>query len=390
MLKFLMLLLVGTGWISAVDAKTKNTENVYIECSPNEMKLTLVTSYPFHGRLYVPSSAADCHSDGQGATHTQLTIPIESEKCGVFKQSEDSYVAIATIQHHPLVQQFGDRALRLECNYGLTNYTVSSGVNNILDPSPRRGEVVDSTSPSPRINLRILNVDGTDVTEAKLGQKLIIKVEIDDNSIFNLAPKGLIASSGRSSEHLELLDENGCPIDNGVFKGLFASSHSKTLQGEFRAFKFSDDVIVRFHMNVQFCVNNCPIINCNELNGGGRRNKRSEWPIGSQEGLKDPFLPLQKEIIVDGSIDGSALPFSIGHNMEEELVCVTKTVFIVVVVIVVIVQLCLLVTSVICIWVAKKYRNGDDDDSLHSDHVPCIEPHSGDAIFYSQDNPTRL
>lgn len=61
------------------------------------------------------------------------------------------------------------------------------------------GGIVNSSAPSPHIRLRILGKRGNDVTDVKLGQELIIKVEIDENSKCKRKPRIVM-------EHAEIGD----------------------------------------------------------------------------------------------------------------------------------------------------------------------------------------
>jgi hypothetical protein len=50
---------------------------------------------------------------------------------------------------------------------------------------------------------------------------------------------------------------------------------TRDLQGAFEAFKFSDTSVVRFQVNVQFCVDDCNPVNCADgIQSYGRRRRR--------------------------------------------------------------------------------------------------------------------
>ena len=72
----------------------------------------------------------------------------------------------------------------------------------------------------------------------------------------------LIAMSGQTQQQIALIDNNGCSTDPNIFPALERLPGTKTLVGRFDAFKFADDVVVRFQVNVHFCVNRCPPLNC--------------------------------------------------------------------------------------------------------------------------------
>ena len=81
-------------------------------------------------------------------------------------------------------------------------------------------------------------------------------------------------------------------------------------QGKFDAFKFADDVVVRFQVNVQFCLQECLPINCDnsrhvdsELlkisNSWGRR-KRDTSAVADQAFVANQ-TELHREIIVESA-----------------------------------------------------------------------------------------
>ena len=56
--------------------------------------------------------------------------------------------------------------------------------------------------------------------------------------------------------------------------GLQKVAGTRDLQGAFEAFKFSDTSVVRFQVNVQFCVDDCNPVNCADgIQSYGRRRR---------------------------------------------------------------------------------------------------------------------
>ena len=118
---------------------------------------------------------------------------------------------------------------------------------------------MNTTAPSPNIRLRITDAEGQDVTGARLGDELHLRIELDDDSVFGIFARDLLAKSGKTDETIVLIDSNGCPVDTNIFPALEKVPNSKALTGKFDAFKFADDVVVRFQVNVQFCLQVCII-----------------------------------------------------------------------------------------------------------------------------------
>ena len=130
---------------------------------------------------------------------------------------------------------------------------------SVIDPAdPDRtstvSSVVNATAPSPGVLLRITDEIGADIDDTRLGDDLFLRIEMDQESIF---ATNLLAISGDNNERIQLLDERGCPTDPVIFPGLQKVPGTRDLQGKFEAFKFSDTQVVRFQVNVQFCVDEC-------------------------------------------------------------------------------------------------------------------------------------
>ena len=124
------------------------------------------------------------------------------------------------------------------------------------------------------MRLRITTSTGEDISGTRLGEKLFLRIEMDRESIFGIFAKSLKAISGADDDSIELLDSRGCPTDPIIFPGLEKIPGSRDLQGRFEAFKFSDTSVVRFQVNVQFCVDECNPVACGDgIESYGRRRR---------------------------------------------------------------------------------------------------------------------
>ena len=225
---------------------------------------------------------------------------------------------------------------------------------------------------------------------------------MDQESIFGIFARNLKAISGDNEDEIELLDSRGCPTDPIIFPGLQLLPNKRDLQGSFEAFKFSDTSIVRFQVNVQFCVEQCNPVQCGEgLESFGRRRREADVTTGSPITTKvpEPYASrlvfdrnlgqevisgdsqLSKEIIVDSGtkIDSFRDPrsqedlgvFVKGDYSEGEVVCTTWPVVIATGAAVVFLQLCILTTCILCLYTARRSKRPpsqvamSDRQSLH-------------------------
>ena len=113
---------------------------------------------------------------------------------------------------------------------------------------------------------------------------------MDQESIFGIFARNLKAISGDDEDEIELLDSRGCPTDPIIFPGLQLLPGGNDLQGSFEAFKFSDTSIVRFQVNVQFCVERCNPVQCGDgLESFGRRRRGAGEEGGEGGAVLGPY-----------------------------------------------------------------------------------------------------
>jgi len=301
-------------------------------CTSTTMTVTLNTLEGFVGKMFAAKNSRECKTKGTGRTETQLTFLYEDPEkdCGVKREERGVFSNTIVIQNHPIIQQKGDRAIKLYCffeagektvtnSYDIIADTIRPGVDDIgieIDGVNTTGiptSIVNATAPSPSVVLRIVDSEGNDIAGTRLGQPLFIRIELDGVSIFDIFARNLVAKSGLDEEEIVLLDDRGCPSDP-VFPGLEKDNQTGALLGKFEAFKFSDTTVVNFEVNVQFCQEKCNPVNCGDgVESYGKRKKRQadhaniSYRMNPDKLIYDPNLqqdvilykePLRKQIFV--------------------------------------------------------------------------------------------
>ena len=111
--------------------------------------------------------------------------------------------------------------------------------------------------------------------------------------------------------------KNSCPTDSTIFPALENLSDGRTLVGRFDAFKFADDVVVRFQVNVHFCVGQCKPIQCNQPQSRNLifSNNKSET-IDSIDGNKSKNAFHENEIGLDHDLSPQT-PSTTGSSEED-------------------------------------------------------------------------
>lgn len=237
-----------------------------LECDTTSMTLNLRTPEPFRGRMYVRDGDPQvcAHTLGRSALSSSLSIPFHSPmgRCAT-RELPSRFSSVVVIQQHQLIQRRSDRYIKLVCDFQTANKTISSSYNVIANPWASTA-LINTTELAPRILLRITDRHGNDVAGAKLGDELQLRIEAEKDSPYDMMARSVLAKSGSSdAESIVLIDRDGCPTDFRIFPRL-RKLDKRTIIGRFDAFKFSSDAVVRFQVDVQFCLNACPQITCQD------------------------------------------------------------------------------------------------------------------------------
>merc|ERR1719433_352854 len=383
-------------------------------CTSTSMTITLNTEEGFEGKMFALKNPRGCKKRGTGETETRLTFLYEDpdNRCGVEREERGVFSNTIVIQNHPIIQQKGDRAIKLYCFFSAGEKTVTNSYDVIAD-TIRPGDddvladdttatgiptsIVNATAPEPSVILRIVDENGDDISGTRLGQALYIRIEIVGDTIFDIFARNLVAKSGLEDEEIKLLDDRGCPTDP-VFPGLQKDPQTGALLGRFEAFKFRDTTVGNFEVNVQFCQDKCNPVTCGDgVFSYGKRKKRqtseSLFKTGrSSRMMYDPNLgqevivyntPLRKQIFVDPGVTvnrftadpdeintaggGTSGPgiFVKGEFEEGDVVCTTWTMVIIAIGCVIFLVASILVVCVLCIHSHRK-RKGQEETYEHT------------------------
>jgi len=371
-----------------------------LECSADSMTVTLNTEEPFSGRLYSQPAGKDCETRGNARTETQLTLDFDDAsqaRCGITREEEGVLSAVVVVQHHPVLQRKGDKAVQLLCFFAAQDKVVTNSYDVLADTvdggfgitSP--SSIVNATASSPGVRLRIVTASGEDISGTRLGEKLFLRIEMEQGALFGIFARNLRAISGDNVDSIQLLDERGCPTDPLIFSGLSKIDGSQDLQGTFEAFKFSESSVVRFQVSVQFCVGDCQPVNCDDGKESFGRRKRSVVTLAPSQDFSIATLPtmegedgeamashlvyddrigqeiidgdseLSKEIYVESgtTVDKIRDPYGglgEGRSIETlggEMVCTTMTVLVAASVGVVLLQVSILTTCLLCLYFSR-------------------------------------
>ncbi|XP_076651481.1 uncharacterized protein LOC143358317 [Halictus rubicundus] len=308
-----------------------------VRCNESAMRVELSTSDGFFGRMYANGYAESCAVDGRGANQTVLSLPLPylpplaslprpeqfpqvAPRCGLnvaFSVDDQNrtrplFWTTVVVQFNPIVQRLGDQAVRVGCSLDdrkppePRNVTVHTSFS-FLDPNagvpPISSTIVNASSQPPLVTMRILDENSKDAVVTHLGQKLVLKIELNPtNGPYDIEAGHLVASSASGDSSYLLLDELGCPTDPSTFPALSKDpTDGKSLIATFAAFKFPDSQLVRFNVIVRFCADECTPTKCKGDQPSFGRRKRDDARANSDETSPDE-LPLQLSIIVQNPV----------------------------------------------------------------------------------------
>ena len=133
------------------------------------MTVTLTTKEGFGGKLYAYQNIRGCQSKGKGRTETSLRFFYEedeadipkAQQCGVKEEKKGIFSNTVVIQNHPIIQQKGDRAIKLYCYFDTGEKTVSNSYNVLegtipVGPTPAPGEVISIVNCKDELNIELV------------------------------------------------------------------------------------------------------------------------------------------------------------------------------------------------------------------------------------------
>ncbi|XP_074595258.1 uncharacterized protein LOC141850519 [Brevipalpus obovatus] len=239
--------------------------DVQIRCEADSMVALVKTSGPFHGRIFALSHPYECFNTGHQHMDevVALSIPLHAGQCGTISLGNGTYTNSLVIQKNPYILRESDRRIDIACDYHRVRRKLRGGKNVAEVQSIAMTRVITGLAPAPPVHLRIMNsTSGKDVRAVELGDNILLKVEMTDQSVYGIFGSQLIAQSGDMSESILLIDDQGCPLEPSVFPSFTQDAHSKSLVAPFQAFRFATDSEIRFQMIISFCLDTCQPAYC--------------------------------------------------------------------------------------------------------------------------------
>ena len=94
--------------------------------------------------------------------------------------------------------------------------------------------MVTNTAPTPGVRMRVVRRLGSNTADVVgLGEDLQLRIEIDQDSAFGLFARQLEARTD-NGELLNLIDQQGCPLNELIFPALDLESNTRALIADFK------------------------------------------------------------------------------------------------------------------------------------------------------------
>lgn len=307
--------------------------NVTVLCRAREMVARVRTNKVFNGKIYAKNSPISCMSDISNSMDFELAMAF-NDACSISRSANGLFSNEIVLQHNDMIVTNADIGLNVKCQYDLRNQTVYNNIN--LDDFMAGREPIDVASQSavvrsPNISMAILRHDGNPISQAQVGDPLMLRFQItDDRSPFEIFVRDLYAMDGQGGSEIQLIDAEGCPTDPSIMAAMAQGSLSsgahnassrarapaQSLEAQFDAFKFPTSETVAFRALVTPCIPHCEPVHCqsrifdgslyeSESFGKRRRRRRRRRSADLPQAKQDEVLVRNSIEIKDKLFVGS-------------------------------------------------------------------------------------
>ena len=279
----------------AISYELDSCYNVTVQCRSREMVARVKTNKLFNGKIYAKNAPLSCVNDITNSMDFELPMAF-NDNCAIQRSATNGLFSNEIVlQHNDMIVTNSDMGLNVKCQYDLRNQTVYNNIN--LDDFMSGREPIDIASQSavvrsPNISMQILRSDGNPITQAQVGDSLMLRFQItDERSPFEIFVRDLYAMDGAGGAEIMLIDGEGCPTDPSIMAAMTnGRGNGQTLEAQFDAFKFPTSETVAFRGLVTPCIPHCEPVHCQnrvydgtvyEAESYGRRRRRRRRSIGA-------------------------------------------------------------------------------------------------------------
>lgn len=295
-----------------VEFRTIPPSELFVMCLADGIQVEVQLG-GFDGIIYVKGHSQDpkCRKLVMSSNANEFVdFKVQFGHCDlIHRDGEAGFVLV--IQKHPKLVTYRARAYHVKCVYNTGERTVTLGFNVSMITT---SGTIANTGPPPTCLMSITALDGREVTSAEIGQDLLLRVDVQPDSIYGGFARSCEAKTmdDEGEYQYEVTDSNGCATDPSIFSDWKYDQHRKSLVARFNAFKFPSSNNLRFQCNIRVCFGSCPAVNCNGIDAYGKRRRRRQAPsIGEDTTINEDGILLQYNNNLTAS---STLPVSRNNN----------------------------------------------------------------------------
>lgn len=260
----------------SVEFRTIPPSELFVMCLADGIQVELQLG-GFDGIIYVKGHSQDpkCRKIVSSSNPNEFVdFKVQFGHCDlIHRGGEASFVLV--IQKHPKLVTYRARAYHVKCVYNTGERTITLGFNVSMITT---SGTIANTGPPPTCLMSITALDGREVSSAEIGQDLLLRVDVQPDSIYGGFARSCEAKTmdDEGEYQYEVTDANGCATDPSIFSDWKFDQQRKSLVARFNAFKFPSSNNLRFQCNIRVCFGSCPPVNCNGIDSYGRRRRRRE------------------------------------------------------------------------------------------------------------------
>ncbi len=333
-----------------------------------------MTDRDFHGVMYVKDHSHDpkCRRsvDPQESSR-QIDFKVHFDTCGLYHYDGEAKFVLV-IQKHRKLLTYNAQAYRIRCIYNTGQQDFEQGFNVSMLTT---AGTIANTGPPPTCIMKICDSNGEDISQAEIGDSLMLKVQVTPGQIYGGFARNCIARTvddANDETVYTVTDDNGCATDPDIFQEWQYDRERGYLTAIFDAFKFPDSSTIKFKCNIRVCFGQCQPQNCAGYNAYGRKKRESEHEIEGSvyTGQLREEIQVQSNAIL--TIERRSAP-QVGPNPRtagDEEVCVSKIGFIIALVITDLLALVAVAIAVSCWLMAYRRRPKTDGPLPHPPEFP--------------------
>lgn len=162
--------------------KTGTCYDVSVHCKDTRIAVQVRTNKPFNGRIYALGRSETCNIDVINSDTFRLDLTMGGQDCNT-QTVTGVYTNTVVLQHHTVVMTKADKIYKVKCTYDMSSKNITFGMMPIRDQEMIH---INSSPEAPPPRIRILDARNREVETVRIGDRLIFRIEIPEDSKLDL------------------------------------------------------------------------------------------------------------------------------------------------------------------------------------------------------------